>query len=363
MSGQVTRHENMTIKPLEINSKRLTLMKSVTGANYEARTVLTNSAWEYVELWLRRQRSDRAKEALFFWKQAHNFYNASECLPLESRPLTSYYCCMNAAKALLAINGNNTINFDNIAHGISSDRKQWKNNNISNAEVIFTGSGVLFELSKYFCEEACKQSYTIYDLLYNIPCIHRSFSITYGCSELLIPIRDIGFIIDLDLQKGWVQFQIDGRYANVNSLRYAPSRFEKVKYNDDGRYLMRYKKRFDWDIHNSNKKERLENLSKYHGIIRKDLMYIYGNTRLWYLKKEIPDNHHIIKRNSITLIFAAMHWLSELVRYAPKRFKSLMETRQNWLIHEFVDNALYHYIDEISCEIIKADIMTNGYRK
>lgn len=81
------------------------------------------------------------------------------------------------------------------------------------------------------------------------------------------------------------------------------------------------------------------------------------------MKKDIPTNVHLIKRNSITLIFAVMHWLSELVRYNPKKFEMLMNTKQNWLIHEFVDNALYHYIDEISCEITKAEIMTNRYRK
>lgn len=354
----------MATKYLEINSKRLTLMKSVTGADYGAKTVLTNSAWEYVELWLRRKNGNRAKEALFFWQQAHSFFNASECLPIESKPLTAYYCCMNAAKALLAINGDPGIKFDNIAHGVTSDRRQWTNNNIGCAEVIFTGSGVLFELSKYFDEElGQKTRHSVYDLLYNIPCVHRAFSITYGCTELFIPVRDIGFIIDLNSRKGWVQFQVDDRYANGNSLRCVPSKFEKVENKNDSRYLMRSKKRFDWDIHDHDKKGRLEKLSKYHGQVRKDILYIYGETRLWYLKKDIPNNDHILKRNSITLIFAVMHWLSELVRYNPEKFELLMNTKQNWLIHEFVDNALYHFIDEVSCEITRADIMTNGYRK
>lgn len=106
-------------------------MKPVTSAEYDKKTVLTNSAWEYVELWLKRISSERAKQALFFWTQAKNFYDASETLPIESKPLTSYYCCMNAAKALLAIKGETSINFDNLSHGISSDRKQWgKSNNI-----------------------------------------------------------------------------------------------------------------------------------------------------------------------------------------------------------------------------------------
>ena len=353
---------NMAIKPIEINSKKLHLMKPVTGAEYDSKTVLTNSAWEFVELWLRRQSGTRAKSALFFWSQARNFFNASESLPIESRTLTAYYCCLNAAKSLLSINGPEALSLDNIAHGISSDRRQWKSNNIKDAQVIFSGSGVLFELSKYFSEEAVKKSYSIYDLMYNIPCVHRAFSITYASTELFIPIRDIGFIVDTNARKGWVQFQIDDRYANGNSLRYAPTAYEKVTYNEDKKYLMRCKKRFDWDIH-GDKQARLKSLSKYHGVIRKDLLYINGETRLWYLKKIIPNNHHILKRNSITLIFAVMHWLSELVRYNPEKFELMMSTKQNWLIHEFVDNALYQFVDQISCEITNVDIMSNGYRK
>lgn len=270
---------------------------------------------------------------------------------------------MNAAKALLAIKGPDSIDFDNLSHGISSDRRQWgTSNNIKNAEVIFSGSGVLFELSRYFKEEAGKKTYSVYDLMYNIPCIHRTFSLTYSCPELFVPIRDIKFIVDSELKKGWVQFQVDERYANGNSLRYVPKQYEKVKYQDSSKYLMRKKQRFAWDIH-GDKRQRLEALSQYHGSIRKDLLYIYGDTRLWYIKKDIDTNQHILKRNSITLIFAVFHWLSELVRYNPEKFESLMKTNQNWLIHEFVDNSLYQYIDEISCEITENDIMTSGYRK
>ena len=353
----------MPIKVLKINSKAIQLMKPVTSAEYDKKTVLTNSSWEYVELWLKRESSGRAKQALFFWIQAKNFYDASEMLPIESKPLTSYYCCMNAAKALLAIKGDTNINFDNISHGISSDREQWgESNNIKNAKVIFNSKGVLFELSKYFKEEVIRKSYSVYDLMYNIPCIHRAFSITYRCAELFIPIRNVQFIIDTEIKKGWVQFQVDDTYANRYSLRYLPSYFEKVKYDADRLCMIRSRTRFDWDIH-GDKNKRMDNLKRYHGRERKDLFYIYGDTRLWYVKKDIPSNPHVIKRNSITLIFAVMHWLSELVRYNPEKFDKLMSTNQNWLIHEFVENALYQYIDEISCEITGVDIMASGYRK
>ena len=88
---------------------------------------------------------------------------------------------------------------------------------------------------------------------------------------------------------------------------------------------MRCKKRFDWDIHDPDKKGRLEKLSKYHGVIRKDLLYIYGDSRLWYLKKDIPTNGHLIKRNSVTLLICVMHWLSEPIRYNPGKFEMLMK--------------------------------------
>ena len=39
----------MAIKSLEINSKEIHLMKSVTSADYSGKTVLTNSSWEYVD--------------------------------------------------------------------------------------------------------------------------------------------------------------------------------------------------------------------------------------------------------------------------------------------------------------------------
>ena len=179
----------MGTKRLELNSKSLNLMKPLTNADYMAKTVLTNSAWEYVELWLKRINTEKSKSALFYWQQAYDFYKASECLPLESKPLTSYYCCLNATKALLAINSAHDIDFECISHGISSDRKQWNTSNIKDAEVKFCGSGVLFELSKYLNEEAKKEDYKVYDLMYNIPCIHRTFSITYNSTELFIPMR------------------------------------------------------------------------------------------------------------------------------------------------------------------------------
>lgn len=85
-------------KDICINSKSCELMKSVNKPKYGSRTILTDSCWEYVALFLKRQSIAGASDALFYWKQAHSFYLASQELPDNARPLTSYYCILNAAK-------------------------------------------------------------------------------------------------------------------------------------------------------------------------------------------------------------------------------------------------------------------------
>lgn len=335
----------------------------LTAADYKSKTILTDSAWEYVELWFKRQKDEQSKNALFYWQQAKHFFLASEKLPQNSKPLTSYYCCLNATKALLCVNG---INVTNISHGITQARhEQVQSNSLDKAEVIFLGSGVLNELSRYLGENVDKQTHNIKDLLYNIPCVHRSFAITYtGTTELFVPIRNLKFIREDTTSKAWVQFDLDARYANASILRYLPAGYKKVPPNPESNtYTIRKENsRFNWNIH-SDLNQRMQDLSNYHRKVRKDLFYIYGDTKLWYLKKNLPNNTHVLQRNSLTLIFAVMHWMSELVRYNPQKFEKLMESKQNWLLHEFIEKALYQFVDEISCEITHQEIMTTGYRK
>ena len=81
-------------KDICINNKSCELMKSVNRPKYGSRTILTDSCWE----------------------QAHSFYLASQELPDNARPLTSYYCILNAAKVLLRYKGVDDSRLKN--HGI-----------------------------------------------------------------------------------------------------------------------------------------------------------------------------------------------------------------------------------------------------
>src|SRR5258706_16062598 len=76
--------------------------KAILSAQFDARTVLTNSPWEFVSLWLKRQDQ---RNALILWNQAREFHDVSLGLSLQSAPLLHYYSFMNAAKALLTQKG------------------------------------------------------------------------------------------------------------------------------------------------------------------------------------------------------------------------------------------------------------------
>ena len=264
---------------------------------------------------------------------------------------------------LLVIHGVKVIG---IGHGVSSSRQNITGN-VRKDKIIYGATGVLCNLSRILDEPDQRQEYTVYDLLYNLPCVHRTFTITNtDATELFIPISDVSFTLtnnaDAAKREVYIRFRVDSIYDNYRMRNYLPN---KVKYTvppgDEVPYY-RIKKQFKWNIHESMS-GRLNALIKYHKDARKTFYYINGSQMLWYIKKELPKNTHLVDRHSMTIIYGVMHWLSEQVRYSPNIFEKLMKSKQNWLIREFIDLGLPQFIDEISSEITGANIMCTGYIK
>lgn len=346
-------------KDICIKNKPCELMKSVKRPKYGSRTVLTDSCWEYVALFLKRQSTSEASDALFYWEQAHSFYLVSEKLPDNARPLTSYYCILNAAKALLKYKGVDDSKLRK--HGISSISDDTNKTNIKEACTSIKGGGVLPELSRYYGHNIVTGHYKMAELLYNIPCVHRAYCITFSKREIFVPISKPVFVKKDNSNEAWIKFEVSGRYANAKSLKNLPSKFE-IDQGVNDKYVIRMKKRFNWDIHKLIE-DRKKALKKYHENARRYLFYIFGETKLWYIKKDISDNNNLANMPSTVLIFAVFHWISELVRYNPKLFCKYMKSKQNWLLHEFINKALDQFIDEVGCEITGEDIMCTGFRK
>lgn len=156
--------------PLKIGNKHIVLRKAKKEPNYTAKSVLTDSTWLYVEIYLRQKKEI---ESLFYWEQAHNFYKATQELNLVSKPLTTYYCFLNATKALLTFKN---IKFNNF-HGVSGHREsgRW---NLQNEIISLKTAGIMPALCRYMGETISgkKIDYNLKDILYNLQYIHRALT-------------------------------------------------------------------------------------------------------------------------------------------------------------------------------------------
>lgn len=340
---------------IKIKAREVHILKAHVNPKFIGKTVYTNSIFNSVELWL-RQKGKKYNEALTYWLQAKAFYEASENLPITAKPLTAYYCCMNASKALLACH---EVPLLNISHGVASARNQqtplFKNN-----KIFLLTTGVYGKLSQVLNEgQGNKTSYKIYDLLYNIPCVHRAFILSFSeAIDLFVPIHNCGFEIDNHKRISYI-FKISKKYLQGNAKSYIPSCFELIPdgYNKDSNMYCYYRtkrKNYKWDIHQPQS-IRLNNLEVYYRKIRPNFYCIDRGELVWYIKKQLPHTQ-TINKSPLLLIYAVMHWMSELVRYNPQLFNKFMLSKPNWLINEFVNVGLSQFIDGISSEITGANM-------
>ena len=342
----------MALEPILLRSRSLRLHKSVNGAQFEIRSVLTSNPFNYVDLWLRRQHKE---DALFYWRQARSFYHAAKDLPIESAPLVLYYCYMNAAKALLAAYG---VPFDE-HHGLRAHRMRGGNSKVvlSNEGIKILSRGIAPALSGYLGETEPAQIHSLEDVLYNIVCIHRTYCLTYPRStEMFLPLRTTEYVRDASTGavhlKALAVSDIDWR-----SFRKAlPAGFQALPSPEVGVISTAH---VIWSSRSNPTEVELDALRNLNQNLRSHLHYICGGQTLWYLK---TDGARRIARRSMTLTLAAMHRLSEICRYKPAELLSFLNGQKNWLLSEFVGMSCEQYLDEIACEMTGHQIMVPNVR-
>jgi hypothetical protein len=353
---------------IKVKTKEISLRKSQIEPSFTNKTVLTDSTWHYVELFLQRSTStNKGKEALNYWNQASNFFKATQNLDLLSKPLTTYYCFLNATKALLTIK---EIGYD-IKHGVSGKRIK-SSINITNEQIFLQPKGVLSGLCNYLGEpiktffdhdrKPVAESYFLKDILYNLEYIHRAYNSTYtNQPELFIPIEEPRFVYDKYRGKGWLEVKLEPAYST-------PQEFKKITgfgldrlYDNTDNYNLRLNKEFNWNApRNSPDPQSLKNFKKYYQNNRKRFRYIYSSTDLWYIKRKNLQN--VIDRGTLPLTYAAMHRLSEMSRYDPNTLEKHLHKNYGWLLSEFITKSIYQFIDMISSEITGDDFRVTGFR-
>lgn len=339
----------MAFRDINHKNKALTIHKAVTEPHFNEKTVLVTSTWDYVDLWLKRAGKHDAR---FFWNQAHSFYDATQSLPKTSAPLTAYYCFLNATKALLLTKG---LLFSD-QHGVSGFTIGGQTS-LSNEKVKFKTGGILPALCQHLGESANGEIYTLKDLLYNLPNIHRAFDLTFSAdTELFIPITKPKIVRSKTTHESWFCAELTGKFANQHSINKLPAGFERDLSIQDN-WIIRATSRFDWRP--NQRPSSLNRYKNYHKSLRKNLYYINGASRLWYIKRG-GNTNGIIPRSSITITFAAMHKLSEMARYTPDKLSRHFECQHNWLLSEFIASASGQFIDEISSELTGHEFMLPG---
>lgn len=331
----------MPHNPIRVEGRRLHLHSAVSDPEFSAKPVLSGDPWDYIELLLRRRHDE---DAIFYWQQAKHFYNASTDLPETSSPLTSYYCFLNATKALLETK--NSSYSDN--HGVTGSTETG-NIALGNEVVKFKTGGVLPALCELL-EEPVHQSteHTLFEILYHVPFVHRAFQLTYATpTTLFVPITRTLIVKKESSREAWFSAELNLKYTNRATPRMLPPGFEKDEGIGD-KYVIRKKSRFHWDENNLDKS--LERLKRHNRSVRKHVLPIFAARNRWYLKKH-GELRRGVDKPLLPLLFGAMHRLSELARYDPVRLSTHLENQQNWLLTEFLRVAPAQFINHAACEI------------
>jgi hypothetical protein len=308
--------------------------------------------WDYVEMWLKRNNKNAA---LFFWRQAEDFANASRDMPNTSSPLTRYYSAMNAAKALLSAKG---IGFSPY-HGLTGENRSGDATLADEEVTLVANNAIAPQLCRYMGEVVAKATYTLQDILYNLPYIHRAFTITVPAQpELFLPISSPSFVRIEGTTDSYFTCTIPDKYFQSPSMIAQLAGYEHdVGITDD--FVVRRKKRFTWDDA-FPEDINVDAFMDYYRCIRKTTFYIKGSGRLWYLKMSAPTAG-LISRSSLSLTLMGLHKLSELARYTPDLLARHLDSQHNWLLSEFINLSLPQFIDEIAAELTGHEFMPPGY--
>lgn len=343
-------------QPVRLNGRDLKPHKATLGATLGARTVLTNSPWDFVALWLKREHKDTAS---FYWQQARIFADASKGMPIQSAPLLHYYSFMNAVKALLSAKG---VPFAEM-HGVRghNNRGTSKKITLSNEGVRILPKGILPSLSGYLGETETGTTHSLEELLFNLPCIHRTYCLTYKNQvDLFIPVTDCRYVYDPANGTAFFAANLSQDFVGTRYIKRLPATLIQDT-NVANKGAVRSVLSVPISSATITKTADVAELVKLQRHLRPELNYIAGSQTLWYIKANVNGPTRL-NRSPLTLTLAAMHRLSEICRYRPIELASFLAGQKNWLLTEFILMSPPQFIDELAAELTGLQFMVPNIR-
>ena len=354
--SRIRCNKTLRMIKLQINGRDVLPHKATVSPNLGARTVLTNSHWEYVSLLLRR---GKKTDALFYWEQAHTFYEAAQGMPVESAPLLLYYSFMNATKALLSAKG---VVFDE-HHGIRAHNSRGPASKIalSNEGVRIMNRGIAPALSQYLGELETSNTHSLEELFFNLPCIHRTFCLTYkNQKDMFIPLTNCSIKFDSATSTAYFSAQLSKDFTGSTHIRRLPPSLVSDPAVNDGQAIRSVATAAlpSAVVGTDAELAAVANLLR---TLRPDINYLNGSQTLWYAKGVVPGPARL-ERSPLTSTLVAMHRLSEICRYRPLELASFLTGHKNWLLNEFVRMSPSQFLDELAAELTGQQFMMPNVR-
>jgi hypothetical protein len=345
------------VSPVRVNGRELRPHKAAVSPLLDSRNVLTKSPWEFVSLWLTR---NKKPDALFYWNQAREFARAAVGMPVESAPLLHYYSFMNASKALLAAKG---VSFAE-RHGVRSANLRASSTRIelANEGVRIEASGILPSLATYLGDTEPTTTHTLKELLFNLPFVHRTYCLTYqNQSDLFFSLTECQYVFDSATSKSYLSAQLSKEFTDRTHLSRLPPAFIPDPTGEGPGAVRSAASVMISSGRATLPADDLERLATLNHQLRPDLQHISGTQTLWYVKAIVRGPRRL-QRSPLTLTLAAMHRLSEICRYRPSQLASFLGGQRNWLINEFVLMSPEQFLDGIASELTGHQFMIPNVR-
>lgn len=266
---------------------------------------------------------------------------------------------MNATKALLSAKG---VPFAE-HHGVRSHNMRGPSSKIalSNEGVRMQQKGIAPALSHYLGEAETVLTHSLEELLFNIPCIHRTFCLTYrNQQDLFIPLVDCRFVFDASLGSGYFSAKLSQDFSGSKFLgRLPPTLIADASSND--RRSIRSQASVPLGSSVVSTANDISSMADLLKSLRPDLNYLAGAQTLWYAKAVVRGPARL-KRSPLTCTLLSMHRLSEICRYRPMELASFLSGQKNWLLTEFIRMSPSQFLDEIAAELTGQQFMTPNVR-
>ena len=255
---------------------------------------------------------------------------------------------MNATKALLVAKD---VSF-NEGHGIRAHPKvvQGVKRTFAREGIEIRPKGILPSLSAYYGEAETSKTHTLQELFFNMVFIHRTYCLTYSSQkEMFLPLANCGYVYDTRTKEIFFKADIQKDFPLNHAIKKLPATF--VAARSIGDRAIRSVATRVWRAPGRPTATNIQDLIEFNRALRQEeLHFITGVETLWYLKTA-PKGPRRLKRQLPTLIFAAMHRLSEICRYHPLQLELMLAGQKNWLLSEFIQMSATQFIDEIASEI------------